>query len=62
MKLGRERYKVFLAQIQSASLPTAAWLRRSWGNRRDPWRSLTQPMSNDAMSRNSRPLGAAAHG
>ena len=63
MKLGRERYEVFLAQIAKRIASDNGMveeimeiLAETHGDR------FTQPMSNDAMPRNSQPLGAAAHG
>ena len=62
-KLGRERYEVFLAQIAKRIASDSGMVEEimeiiaeTHGDR------FAQPMVNDAMSPNSRPLGAAAHG
>src|SRR5262245_30022100 len=63
MKRGRERYEVFLGQIAKRIASDSGMveeimeiLAESHGDR------FKQPMSVDAMSPNSQPLGAAAHG
>ena len=63
MKLGRERYKVFVAQIAKRVASDSGMVEEIMekiaeihGDR------LVQPMSNDAMARSSRPLEAASHG
>ena len=63
MNRGRERYEVFLGQIAKRIASDNGMveeimeiLAETHGDR------FKQPMSNDAMPRNSQPLGVAAHG
>jgi len=63
MKLGRERYQVFIAQIAKRVASDSGMVQEimekiaeTHGDR------FRQPMSNDAMPPNSQPLEAAAHG